>query len=79
MRAIKDESLQASLSSGSKKRLRQYRANLSANRDKVIFDDRVLDVLRKYVYDSKDLASVVGYLNNLRDDDGYLYSSSLKQ
>lgn len=67
------------LSSGSKKRLSVYRKELSRDRDKVIFDDRLLAVLQTYVRDKNNLEDVRHYLNNCLDANGYQFCQSIKE
>lgn len=64
----------------SKRLLKNYRNNLmkSQGQGKPLFDDQVIDLLRKYVYDQKGLDATIGYLNNLKDDNGDLFSRNLK-
>lgn len=77
---VSAEHLENSLSAGSKKRLTQYRKNLNVSRgvEKPLFDDKILDVLRRYAKDPKNLEHQLEYLNNLRDPDGYKFSRDLK-
>lgn len=79
MEAVSEAELQNSLASGSKKRLRTFRRLLAKDRDNVIFDDRVLKVLKEYCYDLANLRKVRDYLSQLKDDDGVGYSQSRRQ
>jgi len=65
MRPISKESLQSGLSLASKKRLNQFRKDLATNRDKVIFDDQIMDVIDKYAVNPKDVAQTRAYLNRI--------------
>ena len=73
-------SLENSLDPGSKKRLENYRRNLSVSKgtDHALFDDKLEEVVREYVYDVKAFDEVKEYLNNLKDVDGYHFSRDLK-
>jgi hypothetical protein len=66
--------------SGSKKRFRSYQATLSRDPvEKPLFDSRIRDVLEKYAFDKDDLHKTIDYLNHLRDDEGRLFSRSLRE
>lgn len=79
MRKQDDLALTNALSSGQNKRLISYRQSLSTDRDNVLFDSSVASLLRKYAKNSKKLEEVISYLNELKDDDGYHFSQSLRQ
>lgn len=72
--------LENSLDPGSKKRLARYRHNLSVSQgvDHPLFDDKLYEVVKEYVYDVKYLDAVKEYLNNLTDPEGYKFSRNLK-
>jgi hypothetical protein len=79
MRAISEESLQSCLSSGSKSRLIQFKRELARDRDKVIFDDQIVDLLKKYAINPKHVEDILNYLNNLKDSDGASFSQSRRE
>lgn len=74
------ELLEKSLSTGSKRRLTDYRMNLAKSRglDKALFDDKVFKVILKYALDRKEVIRQVNYLNHLQDDKGFAFSRNLK-
>jgi len=76
------ESLYSSLSAGSKKRLSQYQKNLCVSRGwrpgDDNFDDRVIDIIKKYARHPSDVNSQIRYLNGLKDPEGYNFSRNLK-
>jgi len=74
------DSLEKSLSAGSKRRLIDYRRNLAKSRglDKPLFDDKALQVILKYALDRKEVLRQVDYLNHLQDDQGFAFSRNLK-
>lgn len=78
-RAIIGSEPKLALDPGSKKRLKSFRSNLSSDVTKVIFDDRVLSCLEKYVWRPTDLERTRQYLNSCRDEEGYPFSQSLRQ
>lgn len=75
------ETLENSLSVGSKHRLRNYRKNLSVTRGKndVLFDSEVLKVLQRYALNPESLQFEREYLNHVRDEEGNLFSRNLKE
>lgn len=86
MKPISEHELQNSLGSGSKSRLKSFRKSLTSDREKVIFDDKVMDELRKYVKDEESMEATLAYLNRVKDPDGnpfcqshYEYQKLLKQ
>lgn len=79
MKAINEAELQTSLASGSKKRLSMFRKRLSLDRENVIFDDKVLGILKEYCYDQADLRRVRDYLSDLTDTRGIRFSQSHKE
>jgi len=74
------ENLYQSLSAGSKNRLDQYRKNLAVSRGemKPLFDDKVMKAMYPYLLNRDDFDAQRDYLNNLKDDDGYLFSRDLR-
>lgn len=79
MRAINEESFQNSLASGSKRRLRDYRVQLASDRDNVIFDDQLADLISEYAINPEDCKEAFVYLENLRDPQGERYSQSRRE
>jgi len=77
-RMTNTENLDKSLSVGSKKRLSNYRTNLSISRgvNHPGFDDKVVDVIKEYSKINVD--DEINYLNHLKDSDGYSFSRNLK-
>lgn len=69
-----------SLTAGSKNRLARYQHNLTVTRGetKPLFDSQVKDLLLQYVRDRDNVEETIGYLNNLKDEDGYLFSRDLR-
>lgn len=63
---------------GSKKRLFNYKKELSMNKEKVVFDDKVEEVLLPYLLDKGLFYARIEYLNRLRDENGRHFSRSCK-
>lgn len=74
------ESLESSLSVGSRNRLKQYQRNLSISRgiDQPEFDVQCLPLLKQYARNLSEINSEIEYLANLRCQDGYRFSRNLK-
>lgn len=79
MRAINESSLHFSLDSGSTKRLKSFRKRLSSDQFKVVFDDKVIDLVIKYALKPESVREQLDYLNNLKDGDGIPFARSIKQ
>lgn len=67
------------LDAGSKRRLLDYQKSLSRPRGhlKPLFDDRVEKVILNYAMNSKFVKEQIEYLNQVRDEDGFLFSRDL--
>lgn len=76
MKPINEHELQISLGSRSKSRLKSFRKSLTSDREKVIFDDKVIDELRKYVNDEELMEATLAYLDSVRDPDGNAFCQS---
>lgn len=79
MHSLTESSLQFGLDSGQKRRLQQFRDSLASDRDKVIFDSKIAELLERYCKPSFSFSEKKDYLNNLRDENGHLYCGSYKQ
>lgn len=77
---VSADDLEKSLPAGSKKRLAQYRRDLTVSRglEKPLFDDRILPIILKYAYDPKEVMRQVEYLNNLKDPEGHKFSRDFR-
>lgn len=79
MKPISMEQLQNNLSMGQQSRLRGYLSQLRADREKVIFDDKVVGLLRQYAFDVATIDSDLEYLDSISDDNGNPFSQSLRE
>lgn len=70
---------QLSLDAGSKQRLRHYQTRVSSDSYSVIFDDRVVEIARRYAKSNCDIDGIIEYLNRLKDKDGLPFCQSIKQ
>lgn len=80
MREAKESDLQKlCCDSQSRKALSSYRKRLSSSDDRIIFDDRVVDVLLRYSKDPEFIQEERNYLNSLVNDNGMKFCRSGKQ
>lgn len=79
MRVVKNSELQKAMNSAQKTRLHRFRKDLRSDRTKVIFDDRLVDCVRPYLYSESEFNKTLEYLNDVTDPLGFVYSRSLKR
>lgn len=79
MRVVKNSELQEAMNSAQKTRLHRFRKDLRSDRTKVIFDDRLVDCVRPYLYSESEFNKTLEYLNDVTDPLGFVYSRSLKR
>jgi hypothetical protein len=78
MMATNNGPVEQALPLESKKRLNVFKQQLASDVTDVQFDKPVLEVLQKYALDPILLERNRGYLNNLKDENGFLFSRSFK-
>lgn len=67
------------LDAGSKQRLRHYQSRVSSDSYNVIFDDKVVEIMKRYAKPHTDVAGTIEYLNRLTDPEGLPFCQSIKQ
>lgn len=77
MKAISESCLQNRLDSGSTKRYRDYQARLRKDSTLRIYDDRAVEVLKRYAFYPEQVDSELEYLKHLKNADGELFCRSI--
>lgn len=65
--------------SQSEKRQRDYQEALRSDRTKVVFDDKLLQLLTEYARNPELVEEVRNYLNQVTDESGVMFGRSIKQ
>jgi hypothetical protein len=67
------------LDPASQNRLFRFRKDLCRDKDTVIFDSKLKDLVLHYSLEPKSIKQEINFLNQLRDEDGFTFCQSRKQ
>jgi hypothetical protein len=67
------------LDPASQNRLFRYRKDLCRDKDIVIFDNQLKELVLEYSLNRREVLDEISFLNSLKDEDGNKFSQSMKE